>query len=70
MMARGAAQEVSKLVGTEPEEVFEAIRGRILQTDNFSTEPNGVQGLIVAGGGSSSLQRRLLSFVRDMPSPR
>jgi hypothetical protein len=34
MMVRGAAGEIAKLTGPEPEEVFEAIRGRILQDDN------------------------------------
>lgn len=67
MMARGASQEIAKLVGTEPEEVFEAIRGRILQTDNFGAEPKGVQGLIAVVEAHGSLQRRLLGFVRDLP---
>ena len=67
MMARGASQEIAKLVGTEPEEVFEAIRGRILQTDNFGAEPKGVQGLIALVETHGSLQRRLVTFVRDLP---
>jgi hypothetical protein len=70
MMARGASQEIAKLVGTEPEEVFEAIRGRILQTDNFGTEPKGVQGLIALVETHGSLQRRLLGFVRDLPAAK
>lgn len=67
MMVRGASQEIARLVGTEPEEVFEAIRGRILQTDNFGAEPRGVQGLIAVVEAHGALQRRLLGFVRDLP---
>jgi hypothetical protein len=67
MMARGASQEVAKLTGPEPEEVFDAIRGRILQEDSFITEPKGVQGLIALVAAHPPLQRRLLGFVRELP---
>lgn len=67
MMAKGANQEVAKLTGPEPEEVFDAIRGRILQDDGFTTEPKGIQGLIVLVAAHPELQRRLLGFVRELP---
>lgn len=67
MMARGAAQEISKLTGPETEEVFEAIRGRILQADSFSTEPKGIQGLISLVEAHHHLQRRLLDLIRELP---
>lgn len=66
MMARGAAQEISKLNGPEPEEVFDAIRGRILQADGFATEPKGVQGLISLVEAHPSLQRRLLNLIQEL----
>lgn len=67
LMARGAAAEVGKLTGPEPEEVFDALRGRILQEDSFTTAPEGVQGLIVVVEAHPALQRRLLGFVRELP---
>jgi hypothetical protein len=67
MLARGAAGEVAKLTGPEPEEVFDAIRGRILQEDNFTKLPDGVQGLVVVVEAHPGLQRRLLEFLRELP---
>lgn len=70
LTARAAATEVRKLAGTEPEEVFEAIRTRILQSDAFAVEPKGVQGLVVLVGEHPGLERRLLGFVRELPTPK
>lgn len=67
MMVRGAAGEIAKLTGPEPEEVFEAIRGRILQDDNFTAKPKGVDGLVRLVEAHPTLQRRLLEFVRELP---
>jgi len=67
MLARGAAAEVAKLTGPEPEEVFDAIRSRILQEDNFTKLPDGVQGLVVVVEAHPGLQRRLLEFLRELP---
>lgn len=67
IMVRGAAAEVAKLTGPEPEEVFEAIRGRILQSDDFKTKPKGVDGLVRLVEAHPSLQRRLVDFVRELP---
>ncbi|WP_036258236.1 Qat anti-phage system ATPase QatA [Methylocapsa aurea] len=70
MMARGAGQEIAKLTGPEPEEVFDAIRGRILQEDSFTTEPKGIQGLIALVAAHPPLQRRLLGLVRELPTAK
>jgi predicted KAP-like P-loop ATPase len=70
LMARGASAEIAKLAGAEPEEVFEAIRGRILQTDSFGSEPKGVQGLIPLVEAHPGLQRRLLGFLKDLPTAK
>jgi len=67
LMVRGAAGEVGKLTGPEPEEVFEAIRGRILQEDAFDTKPKGVDGLVRLVETHPALQRRLLDFIRELP---
>jgi predicted KAP-like P-loop ATPase len=70
MMVTGANQEIAKLSGPEPEEVFEAIRGRIFQDDAFIKEPRGVQGLIAVVTVHTSLQRRLLDLVRALPTAK
>jgi len=67
MMVRGAADEIAKLTGPEPEEVFEAVRGRILQDDNFAVKPKGVDGLVRLVELHPAVQRRLLEFIRELP---
>ncbi len=67
LMVRAAAGEAAKLTGPDPEEVFEAIRGRILQEDNFGSKPKGVDGLIKLVEVQPTLQRRLLEFIRELP---
>lgn len=70
LMVRGASEEITKLTGPEPEEVFDAIRGRILQDDNFTAKPKGVDGLVRLVDSHPALQRRLLEFVRELPANR
>ena len=70
LMVRGASEEITKLTGPEPEEVFDAIRGRILQDDNFTAKPKGVDGLVRLVDSHPALQRRLLEFVRELPADR
>jgi hypothetical protein len=67
LMVRGAASEIAKLTGPEPEEAFEAIRSRILQDDNFTGKPRGVDGLVRLVEAHPTLQRRLLEFIRELP---
>lgn len=67
MMARALGDEIAKLTGPEPEEVFEAIRARILQEDGFSKKPKGIDGLVRVVEVHPQLQRRLLDFVRELP---
>ena len=44
MVARSAASEVAKLVGQDPEHVFDALVARIVESDKYTIEPEGVQG--------------------------
>lgn len=64
MMVRGAAGEIAKLTGPEPEEAFEAIRGRIFQDDNFTAKPKGADGLVRLVEAHPSC---LLEFIRELP---
>lgn len=70
MAVSGAAQEVEKLTSPDPEEVFEAVRGRILQEDDFRKKPKGVEGLVLMVKKHPTLQRRLLTFIRELPADR
>lgn len=70
LMVRGAADQLGKLTGPEPEEVFEAIRGRILQEDSFTSKPKGIDGLAKLVETHPTLQRRLLEFLRELPVPK
>lgn len=67
LSAHGAAADVGKLGAGEPEQLFDAIRERILAEDNLSSEPRGVQGLLVVVASQPALQRRLLTFARELP---
>lgn len=68
MAVHAATAEIAKLTGPEPEEVFEAIRGRILQGDNFGTKPKGVDGLVRLVEKHPMLQQRMLDFIRELPA--
>jgi hypothetical protein len=70
MAVSGAAQEVEKLTSPDPEEVFEAVRGRILQEDDFRKKPKGVEGLVLMVKKHPALQRRLLTFIRELPTDK
>jgi predicted KAP-like P-loop ATPase len=70
MMVRAASDEIAKLAGPEPEEVFDALRGRILQDDSFKAKPKGVDGIVRLVESHPMLQRRLFEFVRDLPTER
>jgi len=64
---RSADAEINRLSSTEAEQVFDAIRDRILQSDNLETAPKGATGLAALVRLQPALQRRLLGFVRDLP---
>lgn len=70
MMVQAIAGEIAKLAGPEPEEVFEAVRSRILQHDNFGSKPKGVDGMMKLVETHPALQRKLLEFVRELPAAK
>jgi hypothetical protein len=63
----GTLPEIRKLTGTEPEQVFDVLRARILQAGEYHKKPDGTDGLVALVKEHPSLQRRLLSFIRDLP---
>ena len=42
----------------------------MLQGDSLESEPRGVHGLVAVVEGHPSLQRRLLGFIRDLPTAK
>lgn len=67
LVVRQSSAELAKLTGTDPEQVFDALRGRIADNDKYNPEPSGVQGLIALVAAHPILQRRLLTYVNELP---
>jgi hypothetical protein len=67
LVVRQSSADLAKLTGTDPEQVFDALRARIADHDKYNTEPPGVQGLIALVAAHPALQRRLLTFVNELP---
>jgi hypothetical protein len=67
LVVRQSSAELAKLTGTDPEQVFDALRARIADNDKYNTEPPGVQGLIALVAAHPALQRPLLTFVNELP---
>ncbi|MGI8744414.1 MAG: Qat anti-phage system ATPase QatA [Bryobacteraceae bacterium] len=59
-----------KLALPEALQIFDAVRGRIVGTDSFDTEPNGAAGMAVLVKAHPSLQSALLNFLENMPVQR
>ncbi|TXT40490.1 MAG: NTPase KAP [Comamonadaceae bacterium] len=62
--------EVSKLAGPDAEQTFELLRARTLLSESFLREPPGVQGLMLLVTHHASLQRRLVSLLKELPTPK
>jgi hypothetical protein len=70
LTVRGLAAEVGKLTGAEAEQVFDALRSMILTVEDLAREPKGMHGLILLVEHHSGLQRRLLTFLTELPTGR
>jgi len=62
--------DLKRLAPAEAAQVFEALRGRIVGSDNFDTEPPGVEGMIVLVRAHPELQSNLLDFLESLPQAR
>jgi hypothetical protein len=67
MAVRLIEPQLSKLTPLEAEQVFDAVQSRITQTDDYSTRP---AGLIALTRAKPTLQRKLFTFLRDIPPPK
>lgn len=63
-------KELSQLAAPEAGQVFEAVRGRIIGSDTFDTEPAGAAGLAVLVKSHPTLQGSLLDFLEALPRAR
>jgi len=67
---QGLESSLRKLVIAEAAQVFDAVRGRIVGSDSFDTEPAGAAGLAVLVKAQPSLQSSLVDFLENLPSQR
>lgn len=62
--------DLKRLAAPEAAQVFEAVRGRIMGTDTFDTEPPGGAGLAILVRAQPDLQPQLLDFLESLPRNR
>lgn len=62
--------ELKRLASPEVAQVFEAVRGRIMGSDAFETQPAGVDGLVVLVKAHPALQPNLVEFLEGLPRDR
>ena len=63
-------KDLRQLAPPEAAQVFEAVRGRIIGSDTFDSEPAGVAGLAVLVRAHPTLQGSLLDFLEGLPRAR
>lgn len=67
---QGLESDLRRLALPEATQVFEAVRGRIIGSDNFNTEPAGAAGLAVLVKAHPDLQGNLVDFLYAIPRDR
>lgn len=63
-------KEILGLAEVDAETVFDALRDQIIQADSFADQPKGVPGLIELVKQRPALQKRLVEFIRSLPTPK
>lgn len=67
MVVQTASAEIEKLTDSDAQQVFDVLKGRILQSEKLNTEPRGVKGLVALVRSKPSLQAALLQLIKDLP---
>jgi hypothetical protein len=67
---QGLEADLKRLASPEAAQLFEAVRGRIVGSDSFDTEPPGAAGLAVLVKAHSTLQSNLVDFLEALPRDR
>lgn len=70
MVVQGLEVELKQLAQPEADKVFEAVRSRIVSAGDFSTKPEGIDGLIVLVKAQPGLQGPLLDFLESLPKDK
>jgi predicted KAP-like P-loop ATPase len=64
---QGLEGDLKRLASPEAAQVFDAVRGRIVGSDRFHTEPPGAAGLAVLVKAHPALQGNLVDFLEALP---
>lgn len=64
--ARSCVAEVSKLSPQELDEVFTSVSDQAIQVEELTSEPHGIQGLMVLSEHTPEMGRRLLEFAKSL----
>jgi predicted KAP-like P-loop ATPase len=65
---QGLETSLKQLAGPEAEQVFEAVRTRIIASDALETEPPGIAGLMVLVRAHPALQANLVDLLESLPA--
>jgi hypothetical protein len=67
---QGLEADLKRLAPPEAAQVFEAVRGRIVGSGSFDTEPAGAVGLAILVKAHPTLQGSLVDFLEALPRDR
>ncbi|MET4701525.1 hypothetical protein ABIE65_004572 [Constrictibacter sp. MBR-5] len=67
LQVRQATAEVTRLPGSEAEQLFDALRAKVTVAEDFSEQPPGVQGLAAICQHHAFLQPSLIAFLKGLP---
>ena len=66
LAVRSKKPEVGQLSASDAEQLFDALRSQVLQTDDWKVLPSGVHGLVLVSEEHPNLQRKLLTFIQEL----
>lgn len=70
MVVQSLEAELKQLAQPEADKVFEAVRSKIVSAGDFSTKPEGIDGLVVLVKAQPNLQGPLLDFLESLPKDK
>lgn len=70
LQVRQVSAEVARLQPLEAEQVFDALRAKVRDTEELAEEPAGARGLAEISRHHPFLRRALLAFLKDLPISR
>lgn len=70
LLVQALEPELKRLAPPEAAQVFEGVRGRIMGSDAFEAQPEGVDGLAVLVKAQPALEQNLVEFLEGLPRDR